>query len=52
MITLNREDWKKTISNYIISDYQKINRYLNYQEYGTKSRLYLNYKEMKNKFSF
>lgn len=52
VFTVNRENWKKTISKYIISEYQKINRYLNYEEFGTKSRLYLNYKEMKNNFSF
>ena len=46
------KNWKKTILKYIISEYQKINRYLNYEEYSTKSGLYLNYKEMKNKFPF
>ena len=51
-IPLVSKNWKKNISKYIISEYQKINRYLNYEEYATKSRLYLNYKEMKNIFPF
>ena len=50
VIPLDGRNWEKTISKYIISEYQKINRYLNSEEYGTKSGLYLNYKEMKNIF--
>jgi hypothetical protein len=52
VITLSRKNWNKTIPKYIISEYQKINRYLNYEEFATKSRLYLNYKEMKKLFPF
>ena len=51
-IPIGYNNWKKNIPKYIVSDYQKINRYLNYEEYTTKSGLYSNYKEMKNKFPF
>ena len=51
-IPIGNNYWKKNIPKYIVSDYQKINRYLNYEEYTTKSGLYSNYKEMKNKFPF
>jgi hypothetical protein len=50
LIPLGYNHWAKTILKFIISEYQKINRYLNYEEYSTKSRLYLNYKEMKKLF--
>ena len=42
--------WKKNITKYIVSQYQKINRFLNYEEYSSKSLLYLNYKKMKDIF--
>ena len=35
------------LNNHITSKYQKINRFFNYEEYISKSLLYINYKKMK-----
>jgi len=41
---------KKKISKFIKNKYQKINRFYNYLEYVSKSLLYINYRELENKF--
>ena len=38
------------INKFIINKFQKINRFFNYQEYLSKSLLYLNYKKIKDKY--
>jgi len=42
--------FETSIMRYIINNYQKINRFLNYEEYVSKSLLYINYKKMKDIF--
>lgn len=42
--------WESSLIKYINNKYQKINRFLNYKEYISKSLLYLNYKAMKSIF--
>ena len=44
------DKWIFSLSKCITSQYQKINRFLNYKEYVSKSLLYLNYKKMKDIF--
>ena len=44
------DKWAFSVNKYIFSKYQKINRFINYEEYVSKSLLYLNYVEMKAKF--
>ena len=41
---------KEKLNNYIINRYQKINRFFNFQEYVSKSLLYINYKKLEKKF--
>ena len=38
------------IKQFITNKFQKINRFLNYQEYVSKSLLYLNYKKIRDKY--
>ena len=42
--------FKKKINQFIINKYQKINRFFSFEEYNTKSLLYINYKIYKNKY--
>lgn len=44
------ETFKNEIPRLIVNKYQKINQYLNYEEYCSKSLLYFNYKKMKELF--
>ena len=44
------DKWIFSVNKYIFCKYQKINRFINYKEYISKSLLYLNYVEMKTKF--
>ena len=44
------KNFKKKIKNVIVNKYQKINRFLNFNEYVSKSLLYINYKNMKKIF--
>jgi hypothetical protein len=41
-----------SLKNYIINKYQKINRFFGFEEYVSKSLLYLNYKKMKELFPY
>ena len=47
--TLNKNFIKK-IKIFIVNKYQKINRFFNFNEYVSKSLLYMNYKKMKKIF--
>ena len=49
-IPLDDENWKKTISKYIISEYQKINRFLNYEAYNKNKDYILIIKKWKINF--
>ena len=42
--------FKKNINNVVNNKYQKINRFYNYNEYVSKSLLYINYKPFHDKF--
>ena len=44
------DKWVLSVNKHIFSKYQKINRFINYKEYISKSLLYLNYLGMKRKF--
>ena len=41
-----------SLKNHIINKYQKINRFFGFEEYVSKSLLYLNYKKMKDLFPY
>ena len=45
-----KSDFIKQINQVLINQNQKINRFFNYQEYISKSLLYMNYKNMKKYF--
>ena len=45
-----RGKFKKKINQFIMNKYQKINKFFSYEEYTTKSLLYINYKIYKNKY--
>ena len=42
--------FKKNLFHYILNDYQKVNRFLNYEDYASKSQLYINYKNFEERF--